>query len=81
MILIPRMFGFVVEIAIGRNSLPESLFQLAKAYDLRAAHSQTMLRGWLIPLSILLVGAIIGFCIVSLFLPLVSLINSVSGGG
>ncbi|MCP4246002.1 MAG: type II secretion system F family protein [bacterium] len=78
--LIPQMFGFVVQIAIARNSLPEAIFQLARAYDLRAAHSQSMLRGYLVPLAIVFVGAVIGFCIVSLFLPLVSLINSVSGG-
>ena len=78
--LIPRMFGFVAEIAIGRNSLPESMFQLAKAYDLKVAHSQSMLRGWLVPLAVVFVGVTIGFCIVSLLLPLVSLIDSVSGG-
>ena len=75
--LIPGMFGFVVDIAVGRNSLPESMFQLAKAYDLKAAHSQLMLRAWLIPLAVLFVGVTIGFCILALFLPLVSLINSV----
>jgi type IV pilus assembly protein PilC len=77
--LIPQMFGFVVQIAIGRNSLPEAMFQLARAYDLRAAHSQSMLRGYLVPLAIVFVGVVVGFCIASLFLPLVSLINSVSG--
>ena len=76
--LIPGMFGFVVDIAVGRNSLPESMFQLAKAYDLKAAHSQLMLRAWLIPLAVLFVGVTIGFCVLALFLPLVSLINSVS---
>jgi type II secretory pathway component PulF len=79
--LIPGMFGFVVDIAVGRNSLPESMFQLAKAYDLKAAHSQSMLRAWLVPLAVLFVGVTIGFCILALFLPLVSLVNSVSGGG
>ncbi|HUU81900.1 MAG TPA: type II secretion system F family protein [Phycisphaerae bacterium] len=78
--LIPRMFGFVVEIAIGRNALPEAMFQLARAYDLRAAHAQSMLRGYLVPLSIVFVGLLVGFFIASLFLPLISLINSVSGG-
>ena len=79
--LIPGMFGFVGDIAVSRNNLPQSLVQLAKAYDLKAAHGQTMLRGWLIPLSILFVGVTIGSCVVALFLPLVSLIHSVSGGG
>ena len=79
--LIPRMFGFVTEIAIARNSLPEAMAQLARAYDLRAAHSQAMLRGWLIPLAVVFIGVTIGFCVVSLFLPLIQLINSFSGCG
>ncbi|MHC4065072.1 MAG: type II secretion system F family protein [Planctomycetota bacterium] len=78
--LIPPMFGFVIEIASGRNDLPEAMFQLAKAYELRALHSQSMLRSWLIPMAVIFVGGVIGSCIVALFLPLVSLINSVSGG-
>ncbi len=77
--LIPRMFGFVAEIATGRSNLSEAMFQLAKAYDLKAAHSQSMLRAWLIPLAVIFVGLTIGFCIVSLFLPLVTLINSMTG--
>lgn len=77
--LIPAMFGFVSEIATERSNLPEAMFQLAKAYELRAAHSQSMLRGWLVPLAVIFVGLAIGFCILALFLPLVSLINSVSG--
>ncbi len=77
--LVPAMFGFVSEIATGRSNLPEAMFQLAKAYELRAAHSQSLLRNWLIPAAVIFVGLTIGFCIVALFMPLVSLINSVSG--
>ncbi len=78
--LIPPMFGFVMDVAVGRNNLPEALVQLAGAYDLRAAHSQAMLRVWLMPLALLFVGLAVGFCIFSLFMPLINLVNSVSGG-
>jgi type IV pilus assembly protein PilC len=76
--VIPRMFGFVAEVGSARASLSESMFQLAKAYDARATHSQSMLRAWLVPLAVIVVGVAIGFCILALFMPLVSLINSVS---
>ena len=77
--LIPPMFGYVVEVNTARDNLEEGLAQLSEAYESRAVHSQSLLRGWLAPLAVIGVGVVIGMCILALFLPFLSLIQSVSG--
>lgn len=77
--LIPAMFGFLVRVRADGASLRDALVQLSKAYESRAMHSQSMLRGWVAPVSIVLVGLVIAVLILSMFLPLISIINAVSG--
>jgi type II secretory pathway component PulF len=76
--LIPPMFAYVVEVATGRGNLPESLAQLANAYDLRASRYRSVLKSWLVPASILLIGGVVGLCILAMFLPLIQMIQSIS---
>jgi type II secretory pathway component PulF len=78
--LIPPIFGFCVETAMGRGSLPHALGQLARAYEQRALHSQSMIRALLFPLMLIVVGVLLGMFIVALFLPLIRVINSVAIG-
>jgi type IV pilus assembly protein PilC len=77
--LIPLMFGYVVDISSSDGSnLRDSLIQLSKAYESRAAQGQAFLRAWLAPLAVLGVGIVIGLLIVAMFMPMLSLIQSVS---
>ncbi|MEK7730583.1 MAG: type II secretion system F family protein [Planctomycetota bacterium] len=77
--LIPLMFGYVVDISSSDGSnLRDSLIHLSKAYESRAAHGQALLRAWLAPLAVLGVGIVIGLLIVAMFIPMLSLIQSVS---
>ena len=76
--VIPAMFGYVVVVNTDRNNLEDGLLQLSTAYESRAVHSQSLLRAWLAPLAVLAVGSVIGVCILALFLPLVSLLQSVT---
>lgn len=78
--LIPPIFGFCVETAMKRESLPVALGQLARAYEQRALHSQSMIRALLFPIMLVLVGFLLGLFVLALFLPLVQLVNSVSMG-
>jgi len=78
--IIPPMFGFCVQVATGREALPNAIAQLSRSYENRAVHMQTLVLSFVFPLSIILLGAFMFFGISGLFLPLVSLINSVSGG-
>jgi len=75
--VIPPIFGYSLEVCAERDNLPEVLGQLARSYESRTAHSQSMLRSWLGPALIVVVGAVIAVCILAMFLPLVSLMNSV----
>ena len=79
--LIPPLFGFCVQVAVGRDALPTAISQLARSYENRAVHTQAMLRVLLFPLMIVMVGSAVGFGVLAMFLPLVTLINSVSSGG
>ena len=54
------------------------MIRLSKAYESRAAQGQALLRVWLAPLAVLGVGIVIGLLIVALFMPMLSLIQSVS---
>jgi type II secretory pathway component PulF len=79
--IIPPLFGFCVQVATGRDALPVAVAQLAKAYENRATQALGMVRVILLPVIILLLGTIMLIGIAGMFLPLVSLINCVSGGG
>jgi type II secretory pathway component PulF len=77
--VIPPLFGFCVQVGSGRDALPNAIGTLSKSYENRAMHSQVMLRTFFFPAMIIIVGGLIGFAIVALFMPLVHLVNSVSG--
>jgi type IV pilus assembly protein PilC len=79
--VIPPLFGFCVQVAVGRDALPTAIGQLARSYENRAYHAQSMLRTLLFPLLVLILGGFVAFAIVAMFLPLVTLINCVSSGG
>ena len=77
--VIPQLFGFCVEVAIGRDALPSAIAKLSRSYENRAVHMQSMLQVLLFPVLIIVLGLFLLFGITSMFLPLVNLINSVSG--
>ncbi len=78
--LIPPLFGYCVQSAKSRGALPQSLGSLASAYEDRAIHSQSMIRVVLFPLMIVFVGVTMGLGAFASMLPLISLIQSMSGG-
>ena len=77
---IPAIFGFCVQTALGRDTLLSSISKLAEAYEHRAEYSQSMLRTLLLPMLVIVLGGFLLYCIAGLFMPLVNLINSMSGG-
>lgn len=78
--IIPSTFGFALQIGSGRGGLQQTIEQLARAYEGRAIHQQAILRALLMPVLIIVLGGLFVFALLALFLPLVALINSVSGG-
>ena len=76
--LIPPLFGFCAQIAVGRDGLPAAMHQLASAYESRAIYAQSMLRAILFPVLVLIIGAGLGFCIGAMFVPVISLIEHIT---
>lgn len=79
-VFVPAIFGYTVQLALGRSMLPSALLQLAETYEARASHFQATLRLVLFPAVVAGVGCFIAFAVIGLFMPLVTLLNSVSGG-
>jgi type II secretory pathway component PulF len=77
--LIPPLFGFAVQVASSREVLPQAIAQLAASYENRAIYNHNLLRSVFYPVAVLLLGGCVGFIVTALFLPLVTLINAVSG--
>ncbi len=77
--MIPPLFGYCVQSAKARDALPQSLNSLAAAYEDRALHSQSMIRVLAFPIMIIFVGLVIGLGAFASILPLISLIQSMSG--
>lgn len=78
--IIPRFLGQTIQIALDRNQLQECLEELSHLYDHRAQQGLSTLRAILLPLMIVFLGGTIGMYVIAMFLPLVKLISSVSGG-
>jgi len=78
--ILPRFLGQTVQIGLDRNQLDECLEELSHLYDQRAQQNLSTLRMLLLPLMIIFTGGTIGIYVIALFLPLVKLISSVSGG-
>ena len=77
--LVPSLFGYFATVNSDLATLRDGLIQLSKAYESRALSVQSSLRSWVAPLAVFGVGLIIGVLILALFMPLVQLIQSVSG--
>ncbi len=77
--LVPPMLGYVLEVGSDRDDLKHGLVELSKTFESRAVHGQSLLRGWLAPLAVIVLGGMIAVFILALFLPFVQLIESVSG--
>jgi type II secretory pathway component PulF len=78
--VLPKFLGQMMQIAIDRNQLHECLEELSQLYDQRATHSLSTLNMILMPLGVILMGCVIGMYVLAMFLPMVKLIGSVTGG-
>ncbi len=76
---VPPILGYVLQVCATPADAERALIQLAEGYSSRAEHAQMVMRTWLPPAAIVLVGAFIGLTILGVFLPLVTLVESVAG--
>ncbi|MCB9858079.1 MAG: type II secretion system F family protein [Phycisphaerales bacterium] len=78
--VIPSLVTYTIQVSGARGELVEALADLARSYESIARHKMAMVRIFIGPMVILFVALIMGFAIVALLLPLISLINSLTGG-
>lgn len=76
---VPPILGYVLQVCATPADAEQALIQLAEGYSSRAEHAQLVLCTWLPPAAIFVVGAFIALSILGIFLPLVRLVESVSG--
>ena len=74
--LIPPMFGYVLQVSAQRGHPDEALTQLAQTYAERATRRQALVRHWLMPLALVLVGLMIGACIVAVYAPMLQMFDA-----
>ena len=76
--VIPRLFLYSIQLGAQRNELQDNLYSLGQMYAEQARFGQARLQAVLLPIMIIAVGAIVALCIVSMFLPMVRIISSLS---
>jgi len=75
---VPRLFAYAMQVAAQRNDLVGGLGNLADMYEQHAQQGQASLRSLLLPALIILVGCFMALLVMTMFLPLVMLVDSVS---
>jgi type IV pilus assembly protein PilC len=75
---IPRLFLYSIVLGSQRNELQDNLYSLGQMYSQQARSGQGRLQALLLPLMLILVGGLLGICILGLFLPLIKIITSLT---
>ena len=75
---IPPLFFYSMQLGSQRNELQDNLYALADMYAGQVRLHQARLSALLLPLMIVLVGAVIALAVLAMFLPMTSLLNSMS---
>jgi type IV pilus assembly protein PilC len=71
----------MIDVGEETGDLDKMLIKIADNYDEEVETLVDGLVSLLEPVMVVVLGGIVGFIVIALFLPLVSLINAVSGGG
>jgi len=75
---IPRLFLYSMQLGMQRNELLDNLHHLSTMYATQARQGQSRLNSVLMPMMIILVGGIIMMTVLSIFLPMIQVITSLS---
>jgi type IV pilus assembly protein PilC len=71
----------MVDVGEETGELDTMLYKVADTYDDEVAVLTDSLMSLMEPLMIIVLGGMVGFIVIALFLPLISLITNLSGGG
>ena len=76
--VIPRLFLYSIQLGSQRNELQDNLHSLGQMYAEQARFGQSRLQAVLAPTLIIAVGGIVALCVLSMFLPLIKIITSMT---
>ena len=76
--MIPRLFFYSIQLGSQRNELQDNLYSLGQMYSEQAQFGQARLQALLLPLMIIFVGGFMFITILSMFLPMISIITNLS---
>ena len=79
--MIPRLFLYSVQLGTQRNELQDNLYSLGQMYAEQARCGQARLQAVLLPLMIIGVGGFVAMTILAMFLPMISVITTLSSSG
>jgi type IV pilus assembly protein PilC len=77
----PPMVISMVDVGEETGQLPEMLLKIAEVYDDEVDNAVEALTSMLEPIMIVLLALIVGTIVIALFLPLITIIQNLSGGG
>jgi len=76
--MLPRLFLYSVQLGAQRNELQDNLYSLGEMYADQARAGQSRLQTFLLPMMIIIIGGVIATSILSVFLPMIQVIHSLS---
>jgi type II secretory pathway component PulF len=79
--MIPRLFFYSIQLGTQRNELQDNLYSLGQMYSEQAGYGQSRLQAVLLPIMLICVGSFIMLSVLSMFAPIVSIIQSMSSSG
>jgi type IV pilus assembly protein PilC len=78
--IFPTMVTSMVEVGEETGALPEMLTRIADTYDEEVDNAVTSITSIIEPIMIVLMAVVVGTIVIALFLPLVKIIQQLSGG-
>ena len=78
--MIPRLFLYSIQLGTQRNELQDNLYSLSQMYASQARCGQARLQAILLPIMIIAVGGFVALAALSMFLPMISFVHSLSAG-
>ncbi|HUT46023.1 MAG TPA: type II secretion system F family protein [Sedimentisphaerales bacterium] len=76
--VIPRLFLYSIQLGTQRNELQDNLYSLGQMYAEQARCGQARLQAVLLPVMLIGVGCFLAMTILAMFLPMISIITSLS---
>jgi len=76
--MIPRLFLYSIQLGTQRNELQDNLYSLSQMYAEHARCGQARLQAVLLPIMLIVVGGILAMAILSMFLPMIQIITTLS---